>query len=62
MSRSEATAWLTQRGAKVSGSVSKATDIVIVGEAAGSKADQARSLGVMIMDEEALSEVMHRET
>lgn len=62
MSRAEATQWLTQHGAKVSGSVSKATDIVIVGEAAGSKADQARTLGVRIMDETEFREVMQHET
>lgn len=39
-------------GAKVAGSVSKKTDFVIAGEAAGSKYDKAKSLGVTILSEE----------
>ncbi len=62
MSRSQATQWLTEHGAKVSGSVSKLTDIVIAGEEAGSKLDKARSLGVKIMNEQEFMEVVNRET
>ena len=53
MSREEATAALERLGAKVTGSVSKKTTAVIVGEEAGSKADKARSLGVTMLDEAA---------
>ena len=39
-------------GAKVTGSVSKKTDLVIIGESPGSKADKAQSLGIEIIDED----------
>ncbi|MGN0046148.1 MAG: NAD-dependent DNA ligase LigA [Eggerthellaceae bacterium] len=51
MTRTEAGDLLKARGAKVSGSVSKKTSYVICGEAAGSKYDKAKSLGVPIMTE-----------
>ena len=51
MSRDDAKHLLTQAGAKVSGSVSAKTDVVIAGEAAGSKEDKARALGVSIWNE-----------
>ena len=50
-SRDEAAALIVERGGKVSGSVSKKTDFVLAGEAAGSKLDKASSLGVTILDE-----------
>jgi DNA ligase (NAD+) len=53
MTREEATAALEHRGAKVTGSVSKKTTAVIVGEEAGSKADKAKALGVTMLDETA---------
>ena len=52
-SRETATQALEAMGAKVSGSVSKKTTGVIAGEAAGSKLDKARELGVAILDEAA---------
>ncbi|TVQ32133.1 MAG: NAD-dependent DNA ligase LigA [Geminicoccaceae bacterium] len=51
MSRAEAKARAEQLGAKVTGSVSKSTDLVIVGADAGSKAKKAAELGVEVVDE-----------
>lgn len=51
-SRSEAAAKIKERGGKVSGSVSKKTDYVLVGEEPGSKYDKAKELGVEILTEE----------
>ena len=53
-SRDELTAALQQRGAKVTGSVSKNTDYVAVGESPGSKADKASQLGIPTLDEAGL--------
>ena len=54
LTRSQAEALLREAGAQVSGSVSKKTDLVVVGEEPGSKAARARELGVEIIDEAAL--------
>ncbi len=51
MSRDDAKARLVASGAKVSGSVSKKTDLVIAGEAAGSKLAKAQELGIDVIDE-----------
>jgi DNA ligase (NAD+) len=50
-SRDEAKEAILTRGGKASGSVSKKTDYVVVGENAGSKADRAEELGVTVLDE-----------
>ncbi|VFS52805.1 DNA ligase [Budvicia aquatica] len=51
MSRDDAKAKLIALGAKVSGSVSKKTDMVIAGEAAGSKLAKAQELDIPVIDE-----------
>ena len=58
MSRDEAAALIKAAGGKVSGSVSSKTSYVVAGEAAGSKLTKAQSLGVSVIDEEALLEML----
>ncbi|QXC56755.1 NAD-dependent DNA ligase LigA [Vibrio mimicus] len=58
LSRNDAKAALQALGAKVTGSVSKNTDIVFAGEAAGSKLTKAAELGIQVLDEQALIEFL----
>lgn len=57
-SRSEIKDKLESLGAKVAGSVSKKTDYVIAGEAAGSKLTKAQELGVKVLSEEEFEEML----
>ncbi len=54
MSREDAKAFIEQNGGKVSGSVSKKTSLLLAGEAAGSKLDKAKELGIKVISEQEL--------
>jgi DNA ligase (NAD+) len=58
LSRSEASALIVEHGGRVSGSVSGKTDYLVCGEKAGSKLTKAQQLGVPVIDEETLREMI----
>jgi DNA ligase (NAD+) len=58
LTREEAKERIEAAGGKVSGSVSKKTSFVVAGEEAGSKLDKAQSLGVKVLDEAGLLEML----
>lgn len=58
MGRSEAKALIEQAGGKVTGSVSKKTDYLVAGDEAGSKLQKAETLGVTILDEQAMLDLV----
>ncbi len=62
MTRNEAESLVAKLGATVSKSVSKKTDIVIVGENPGSKYEKALSLGIKIMNEAEFLELIKKES
>ena len=59
LGRDEARELLEAAGAKVAGSVSKKTSYVLAGAEAGSKLDKARELGVPVIDEAQMQEMLH---
>ena len=60
--RDEAAAEIDARGGKVTGSVSKKTSYVVVGESPGSKLAKAEQLGVPILDEAGFEALLDRQT
>ena len=58
LTREEATQMITGSGGRVTGSVSRKTDYVVAGESAGSKLAQAEKLGVKVIDEAGLRELL----
>ena len=60
MSRDEASALIKQNGGKTVGSVSKKTDYVLAGEAAGSKLTKAQELGIKIISESELLDMIEK--
>ena len=54
LSRKEATEFIERRGGRVTGSVSRSTNFVVVGESPGSKLDRARELGIPVLNEAEL--------
>ena len=62
LKRSEAKSWLEAHGAKVTGSVSKKTDLLIAGHDAGSKLTKAQELNVRVMNEAEFIQQMEEES
>jgi DNA ligase (NAD+) len=58
MTRDEARALIEANGGRVTGSVSGKTSYVVAGEAAGSKLEKAQQLGVPVLDEDGLRELV----
>jgi DNA ligase (NAD+) len=58
LSREEATRMIEEAGGRVTGSVSRKTDYVVVGADPGSKLDKARSLGIKTIDEAGLRKLL----
>lgn len=61
LTRSEAAALIKERGGKISESVSKKTDYVVVGEDPGSKYEKAKTLGIPILSEAEFQQLIGKE-
>ncbi len=61
LSRNEAAQLIESNGGKCTGSVSKKTDFLLAGEAAGSKLDKANALGIPVIDEDELKKMIFGE-
>src|SRR6185369_8256614 len=62
MPREQAKEEIERRGGKVSGSVSKKTDLVVAGEDAGSKLKKAQELGVRVVDQKGFLDLLQSES
>ncbi len=60
MGREEAKARIEAAGGRVTASVSRRTDFLVAGEAAGNKLDQAKALGVAVLDESQLMSLLEK--
>ena len=58
LSREQATELILAAGGRVTGSVSKSTDFLLAGERAGSKLQKAERLGVAVLDEAGLRDLL----
>ena len=58
LSREQATERIIAAGGRVTGSVSKSTDFLVAGERAGSKLQKAERLGVAVLDEAGLMDLL----
>ena len=60
VTRESAQEAVVERGGKASGSVSRSTSVLVVGESGGSKAAKAEALGVPILPAERFAELLER--
>jgi DNA ligase (NAD+) len=58
LNRSQAQTAIEERGGKVTGSVSRQTDFVVVGENPGSKLERAQALGINLLTEEEFLQLL----
>ena len=61
LTRDQLSEWIEQSGGKVSSSVSAKTDYLVAGESAGSKLDKAQKLGVTIISDQELKQLIQAE-